>query len=361
MDNAYILQLHTGSFLKAHTTIEEVKEKLSDLLNTKPIKAIIFGWCVDKTLNEKLLTYFHTFSLPCYIWLPVFSEIDTMIDGEAIVNVHGKQGGNVSVIEDESFSFLCPNQEKNKLGFLSIYECYFSDLPFDGVFLDKIRYPSFANGYEEGFGCFCEVCREKFRKEGVDISYIEEAIGKHSSDFLKGNYDAYGHFIFDNEKINHFYQVRSSWISNSIQELISYFHVRNLKVGLDIFSPFFAYYCGQDIKALSQTADFLKPMFYRYTNAPAGMQYEQEKFLQYFPKQSKPSPITISALQEQCQHLKAADCKSYPGIEINPIEDICFVDKERLRENLSFFQSEFPTIVCCWNCLLMEPSFQSLL
>ena len=33
--------------------------------------------------------------------------------------------------------------------------------PFDGVFLDKIRFPSIANGLQDLFSCFCPFCAQK--------------------------------------------------------------------------------------------------------------------------------------------------------------------------------------------------------
>ena len=42
-------------------------------------------------------------------------------------------------------------------------------------------------------------------------------------------------------------------------------------VGADIYAPFLAYHVGQNTKKISEVVDFIKPMMYRYTEAPAGM------------------------------------------------------------------------------------------
>ena len=52
-----------------------------------------------------------------------------------ITTVNGTQGERVNVIEHESFSFSCPGTQQNIDHVISIYEEYFSDIPFDGVFI----------------------------------------------------------------------------------------------------------------------------------------------------------------------------------------------------------------------------------
>lgn len=360
--HSYLLQLHTGSFTSQHTTAKEVREKLTPILESLSIKGIILGWNTNKDLNEQLLSYFHQQNILCYLWLPVFSELDALKPASPILSIHGKQGENVSVIEDESFTFFCPTQKETIQYVKEIYEEHFASLSFDGVFLDKIRYPSFANGYEEGFGCFCDQCKARFEKDGVDVSYIKEMIVHHDLAFLNDGAiptkDTYS-----DAKLSHFYQVRASWITQAVQELIHYFHNQKKQVGLDVFAPFFAYQVGQDIEQLSKEADFIKPMMYRYTSAPAGMKYEYDAMIQHFPLEEGSSidPSSIAQLAPQIEALKKASCAIYPGIELNPIEDICTVNSQRLQENLTYVHSSFDTLVCCWNVLLMDQTFLPLL
>ncbi len=361
MKTSYILQIHTGSFLNAHTSLEKVKEKMGELIRTKNIQAVIFGWHLDLQLNAQLLDYFHQANIPCYFWLPVLSEIDQIMPSISLTNYTGQKSQCVQVIEDESFSFLCPSHQDSYQNVVKVYEKYLAKLDFDGVFLDKIRFPSFANGYEEGFGCFCEECQEAYQNAGIDVEALKLLFSKHDDALLKGHYDAYGHYLFDHATVNSFYQVRAHLITQLIGQLSDFFHSKNLKVGLDIYAPFFAYHCGQDIQALSKKADFLKPMFYRFTTAPAGMQYEYDAYKKYFPNSSefKLDPISLSSLAKQVAYLKQSSCEVYPGIEVNPIENICHTDLERFRENQAFFFQDFDCLVCCWNCLLMDEDIQN--
>lgn len=360
MEKSYILQIHTGSFLNAHTTFEKIKEKIDFMIKNKPVSAVIFGWNLDRKTNRELLCYFRQFSIPCYFWLPVLSEIDQIKSAVSITNYTGKVGESIQVIEDESFSFLCPNQEKNFLNICEVYEEYLSDLPFDGVFLDKIRFPSFANGYEEGFGCFCSECEKKYLKSQIDLPYLKTLLENQDEKLTMGHYDSYGHYQFDDFTVNLFYKTRKESITNLISRLCDFFHQKNWEVGLDIYAPFFAYHCGQDIFALSCKADFLKPMFYRFTTAPAGMQYEYDAYKQYFKNNDSFcfEPISLESLMTQIAFLKNTKCNVYPGIEVNPIEGICSTNLERFLENKDFFFKQFNQLVCCWNCLLMDDKIQ---
>lgn len=360
---SYILQIHTGSFKNMHTDIFKIKEKMNSIIAHNDIKAVIFGWNLDNTLNQNILDYFHQNDISCYFWLPVLSEVDQIKSASPIIDYTGKQGHQVQVIEDESFSFLCPSHFINFDNIQKIYDDYLSKLSFDGIFLDKIRFPSFANGYNEGFGCFCEVCQNQYKNEGIEFDSLKSKIEFHDADLLKGHYDDYGHYCFDDENIQLFYEARSKQITTFVGSLCDYFHQKKLKVGLDIYAPFFAYHCGQDIYELSKKADFLKPMFYRFTQAPAGMQYEYDEYVKHFEKSHyfQFDPISIENLQLQIEFLKKAECDVYPGIEINPIDNICKVTKDKFLESKNFFQQYFETIVCCWNCLLMSREIEESL
>lgn len=361
MKSNYILQIHTGSFQNAHTNLQEIKNKIGPILKKQSIKAVIFGWHLDHNLNQSILDYFHQQGIACYFWLPVLSEIDLIKESIGVTNYTGNQAQKVSVIEDESFSFLCPTHQESIHNVCALYEEQLSSLNFDGIFLDKIRFSSFVNGYEEGFGCFCDTCNAVFEEHEVDVVYLKELFATHDEKLLQGAYDQIGHYHFADSKVQAFYQVRSQMITNLVGTLCDYFHEKNLKVGLDIYAPFFAYHCGQDIQALSQKADFLKPMFYRYTQAPAGMQYEYDAYKQYFQNTSAfiLNPIGEEALAMQVNFLKQAKCAVYPGIEVNAIENICSVNPEKFKDSRDFFHEYFDTMVCCWNCLLMGGEIES--
>lgn len=58
MEPSYILQIHTGSFQNAHTDFNQIKNKIENIIQRKKIKAVIFGWYLDKSLNQSILDFF---------------------------------------------------------------------------------------------------------------------------------------------------------------------------------------------------------------------------------------------------------------------------------------------------------------
>lgn len=364
MKHTYTLQLHTGNFVHQMHSFEAVKEKAEHIINKIQITDIILGWNTNKTLNSQLVSYFHEKGIRVLLWLPVLSETEQVRKTPMITTINGAIGERVNVIEHESFSFSCPGTKENIDHIISIYEEYFSDIPFDGVFIDKIRFPSFANGYEEGFGCFCQNCLERY--SNINIEEIKIRINNHDTALLKGKYDNDGNYHFEHPSIHQFYIQRSKIITNYIEALTTYFKSHNLIVGADIYAPFLAYHVGQNTKEISKFVDFIKPMMYRYTSAPAGMRYEYHAYIKNFTD-TKPfsqywddDPASDTSIKKQFQFLADLPTKVYPGIEVNPIEGICSTTKEKLKQNLELFD-EYPTISLCWDLMQMDETFISLL
>jgi hypothetical protein len=71
-------------------------------------------------------------------------------------------------------------------------------------------------------------------------------------------------------------------VFDSLEYLCAYFRGKGLKIGFDLFAPFLAYFVGQDYQRLMPLADFVKPMFYGMTNAPAGLPFEIDMYARAF-------------------------------------------------------------------------------
>lgn len=364
MTHTYTLQLHTGSFVHQMHTFDEIKEKAERIIKQIKISDIILGWNTDENLNKQLVSYFHEKGIRVLLWLPVLSETEQLKNTAMITTVSGTQGERVRVIEHESFSFSCPSSQQNINHVINIYEEYFADIPFDGVFIDKIRFPSFANGYEEGFGCFCKTCQEKFAE--LDLDELKLLIRHHDQALLVGKYDKNGIYHFYHQGVDMFYQKRAHIITEYITALATYFSSRHLIVGADVYAPFLAYHVGQNTKKISEVVDFIKPMMYRYTEAPAGMRYEYHAYVKNFDdpkcfaKYWDNDPASNESIKKQLEFLSDLSSDVYPGIEINPIDGICSTNQLKLKQNLEFFK-DYSTISLCWDLMQMDETFLNIL
>lgn len=364
MSHRYTLQLHTGSFTHCPYSFMQIKKKADRILTRLPVKDILLGWSIDQQLNRALLDYFHEKGIRVLLWFPVLSESEQIREQTMMRTVSKQSASSVSFIKGEQFQFICPSTLSNVHNVISIYEEHFANLPFDGIFLDKIRFPSFVNGYEEGFGCFCDACEKAMI--GIDLPYVKSLIHAHDERLVAGSYDSFGIYHFDDPMVSAFYRRRASMISDYVFKLAAYFNSRKLIVGADLYAPFFAYHVGQNSKEIGKLVDFVKPMLYRYTNAPAGMQYEFDAYTSYFPNSTAfqthwpKGPCDDEAIRKQLtflSHLPASICA---GIEVNTIQGICDVDKEKLKQTLTLLE-DVSTIALCWDMMQMHEDFLSIL
>src|SRR6185503_10497008 len=94
-----------------------------------------------------------------YLWYNLLSDIEGMQDSDLVVNWRGQRsrgwGGWAEKGADvnETFRFVCPNNPVARAKTLGRLRELLAGYPFDGVFIDKMRFPSPANGLEEVLSC----------------------------------------------------------------------------------------------------------------------------------------------------------------------------------------------------------------
>jgi hypothetical protein len=112
-----------------------------------------------------------------YLWFSALSDISGMTEDDLVVNWRGERsrgwGGWADKGDvEETFRFACPNnpavRDKTTLRLRELLISY----DFKGVFLDKIRFPSPANGADEVLSCFCDHCRRAAKAEGLDLDAV---------------------------------------------------------------------------------------------------------------------------------------------------------------------------------------------
>ncbi|MDR2599305.1 MAG: putative glycoside hydrolase, partial [Oscillospiraceae bacterium] len=135
-----------------------------------------------------------------------------------------------------------------------------------------------------------------------------------------------------------------------------------LSVALDLFAPVLAYLVGQDIPELSKNVDFIKPMFYRITNAPAGIPFELKGYLDSF----KAVNVDATGVLEKCwlqdnlcsdvaferQLFLLYNKETRPGIEVNIVDGICDNTPEYVSQSINVLKrTGFSEPVLSWNLL----------
>jgi hypothetical protein len=373
------IQIFTGGFLSEAVSYEAVKQKLERVLQHLPVKKVIMGWSPDnsKYLYEKTAALLARYDAEFYLWFPVFSETGLLKNLSPLIDLQGRKIESGTGNSEEDFSFCCPNHPGNIEKILDIFEERFAALPFDGVFLDKIRYPSFANckadgsgqGFENVMSCFCPHCLEKYSQEQFSIEDLKKALSRSASAPLGIRaYKGKGLYSFEDPAIFQFFELKASFIFKSLLKICQYFWERNYRIGFDVFAPFLSAFVGQDLITLSALCDFMKPMMYRITHAPAGIPFETEALLnetvgtdtekrENFDRivgvNSHIFPFDLSfSVRELSGLAERTSCDIYAGIEINRKEHIADVHPEYIEDTVkAYMGSGLHGLGLSWNLL----------
>lgn len=279
-----IIQISTGGYLEHKVTAGEVCERLDALCSTMKIEKAIIGWSGDRALYQEVLGYLKEKEVEAYLWLPVFSETGVIKNNLGrLLDYREAEVTSYGLSQGENFEFYCPNQKRNSQGFLELYRENFEGLAFDGVFLDKIRYGACSNGLGGIFNCFCGDCMKFYESRGLDIQALRREMelvslgtGEYGDKVLGAVSYKNGRYCFEKPIWEEFFAAKAAVVTRALEPVTSYFRDKGMKIGMDTFAPYLAYFSGQDMGKLAAMADFLKPMMYRITNAPAGLPFETE-------------------------------------------------------------------------------------
>ena len=328
----YIIQVFTGGWQTAGTSSGKIIERLSHVMEILPVEKVIIGWHLDRELYREVGRFLHEKDVEMLLWLPVFSEISELEESRESTDLFGGKVGNLALQEGENFSFSCPSSEQNINNVVRVYERHFSDCGFDGVFLDKIRTQSFVGGTGGVLSCGCERCRSIYRKYGFDADSLTK---ENAASFLETRgYEKGTGFRMKDPGAEAFLEGKSRIIAEGVNRLCASFRNKGMTVGLDLYAPLMSRFTGQDYTLIGKEADFIKPMMYRKTEAPAGIGYEYRLLRENVP--GYPDIVFDKAfLREQLEEIRDLPCQKYPGIEINYREDIARTDPDYIRESLS--------------------------
>ena len=156
------------------------------------------------------------------------------------------------------FTFVCPNRPAAAEAVMGRVDEIISNSDYDGVFLDRIRFPSPASNPAAALGCFGESCQEAATQKDLDLAEIRTSL----QGWIKkpsGRCDLVRLLLQPPETqpdtqqaqaLQTFIKFRSESITAFVSKVVDQFHANGLLVGLDCFSPMLAPMVGQDLSAL---------------------------------------------------------------------------------------------------------------
>ena len=375
----------------------DLKKKLKKTKEILDLDALIVWSDVDKKYFDLVKDICAEFEIKTYLWYPVLSDTPGIkIEQEQAVKTfnglrgHGKLGCWEKMGKGkEDFLFLCPNDEENINKIFHRYEIKIKECGFDGIFLDRIRFPSPSNGLEALFSCFCTSCKDKFYHDfGEDledyrnrIKSLFKKLKTMDSNYLE-SCNSFSEIILQ-EDLKKFYDFRKQSVYRMVKMFADKAKQMNKLVGIDLFAPSFSPLVSQDYKLLAKTCDWIKPMIYCHTSSPAGLPLELYSFLRAILEinpalnenelMCKASPLTgvalpanldkllINGISEymicsEIERIKELDLPEsvniYVGLEAVQIPGLCNITEKILKKYLkSVIEADIKGIILSWDLL----------
>jgi hypothetical protein len=266
----------------AQVSPRAARSRLHEALQRVPLDMVLLGWDLDARVVEACAHECTRHGCDLYLWYPVLTghgrlSVDPKwrvlgLSGEPVAGLDGKP----------EFTFMCPNREEARHAVLLNMSEALAGGHYQGVFLDRIRFPSPAADLGRDFGCFCDACRVAALESGLDlmaaredlVQMLREPEGPHTATASMLSPKAAQANEDEPAPFKRLLEFRERSVSLLVREIAEILRARGLKVGLDCFSPTIARMVGQDLQALSQNADWIKVMTYGRLFAPASLAYE---------------------------------------------------------------------------------------
>jgi hypothetical protein len=261
-----------------------------------PIGMVLLGWNTPRPLADLCAAVAARHKARLFLWHPLLSgdgvffprpewrPID--LDGESLSGFQGQP----------EFTFVCPNHPAARQAALEHLSVVLRDSPFQGVFLDRIRYPSPASDPHELLACFCQACRQAASQEGLDLEAVRLFLTNRLSQPEGGRALVESlltprHARSEADLLEDFLDFRQRSINRIVQEAADRVTAQGMAVGLDCFSPRLTRMVGQDLTTLNATCEWIKIMTYTHTLGPAGLPFELLGLAGWLTRHDHLSPI----------------------------------------------------------------------
>jgi hypothetical protein len=245
-----------------------------------PVSDLCLGWNLPQALIDAVGDEARRLGQRLWLWQPLLSG-----DGEFVPRADAAVGPRGVPIPwprgMAEFAFDCPVRRSGLDAALARLEAAIDRGPWDGVLLDKIRWPSPTRDPAADLACFCHDCGREASSAGIDLTAVAEHLDRGAADASARTgllRELLG--ITESEPLGSFMRWRARRITDAVIEAVRLAQARRtpgnapLRVALDVFAPSLARLVGQDITALATLGELTKAMLYLGTHGPAGLPYE---------------------------------------------------------------------------------------
>ena len=256
-------------------TPAEVCERLRQAFELLPISIVILGWELPRRFEEAVAEETARHDATFYRWHPLLaSDAGFALPTEwQTINLHDERVPGFKGLPE--FTFICPNRSDVQEWIAERIEVAAQRGQYQGLFFDRIRFPSPAENPEERLACFCKYCRRIASDSGLDLEAVRRQSESYFTDADRAK--AFTRTLFsstDDALLESFFTFRSNSITHIVQYAAKLARSHGLNIGLDCFSPTLTRLVGQDLSALNKSCDWIKLMTYPRVFGPAGLPFE---------------------------------------------------------------------------------------
>lgn len=189
------------------------------------------------------------------------------------VDIHGQR--------QKWFGSGCPNQQTLRDRNLKSYEALAKTPGLEGILVDGCRFASPASGLNAYFTCFCDVCREKALRLGLDFSRMKndaaalfsllsnKGAGSRQNALWLQTPAGLFEWLTGHAGVLDWMRFRRLCATEHFRAISAILHGANLRMGVYIFTPSLAPLVGQSYVDLAEFVDVFAPMIYRnYPDRP---------------------------------------------------------------------------------------------
>ncbi len=311
-------------------------DKLRAALDILPIDILLLGWNLPGPLVEVCREETARRGVKLYRWQPLLTgdgvfrpwgEWQTRnLDGHPLMGPEAR----------EEFTFVCPNHPEARAAALDHLEAVSGPEIYDGIFFDRMRFPSPAANPVEALGCFCPHCERTAADSGLDLDKVRTYLRTAPAPTLF-------HDVLEPGSITpftRFLDFRQKVITRFVSEAAKRVRALGLEIGLDLFTTSLMRLVGQDLDSLPLLADWSKLMIYTHAFGPAALPYELAQLTDWLSAEipfSSDGPDGEPVCREygRARQLAPSGTTLLAGIEMVEIPGVCQLTPDEIVHDLN--------------------------
>lgn len=266
----------------------EIRAKLRAAFQRLPIDIVLIGWNLPAPTLDACREEVSRAGALLYRWHPLLTGDGTFYPHPEWHTIGLTDEAVPGFRNMPEFTFVCPNRPAARETVLDHLDRVMECGAYDGLFLDRIRYPSPAADPARWLACFCDDCQRAAAEQGLDLDLVRQHIRPllaspaNMPRFLQALFGsqtpASPNFDYPKSPIPNilstFLDFRERSVSRIVQATADRVHARGLPLGLDGLAPALTRLVGQDLGVLDTCAEWTKVMTYGHALGPAALPFE---------------------------------------------------------------------------------------